>query len=179
MDTKKNGFTLMELLISVVVISILASAAAPSFLSFHERLKMDRFTQEFSGFFTLAKSEAIMKMNPVYVHLVSIPKTGTASDTWCIIATDSATIPACSDQALTTIAGKNHSGLTLTRLADTKVFVLDPVWGRAEQTDGTRIVGMDLLTYTQTGTKTAKAMIKALGKLRFCSDGGEFGMVGC
>ena len=58
----KNGFTLLELIITVAISSILISAAAPSFTDFLNQRKVERFSSEINGMYMMAKSEAVLKI---------------------------------------------------------------------------------------------------------------------
>lgn len=63
-----RGFTLLELLVTVSVLSILIAAAAPSFSSVTETVKMQRLAGELNGFLIQAKSESVKRNQDLWVH---------------------------------------------------------------------------------------------------------------
>ncbi|MFA0231863.1 Tfp pilus assembly protein FimT/FimU, partial [Vibrio sp. 10N.261.45.A7] len=63
-----RGFTLLELLVTVSVLSILIATAAPSFSSVTETVKMQRLAGELNGFLIQAKSESVKRNQDLWVH---------------------------------------------------------------------------------------------------------------
>ncbi|WP_439147075.1 GspH/FimT family pseudopilin [Vibrio sp.] len=63
-----RGFTLLELLITVSVLSILIATAAPSFSSVTQTVKMQRLAGELNGFLIQAKSESVKRNQDLWVH---------------------------------------------------------------------------------------------------------------
>ena len=63
-----RGFTLLELLITVSVLSILIATAAPSFSSVTQTVKMQRLASELNGFLIQAKSESVKRNQDLWVH---------------------------------------------------------------------------------------------------------------
>ncbi|WP_409591254.1 pilus assembly FimT family protein [Vibrio jasicida] len=61
-------FTLIELLITICVLSVLLVFAAPSFSSLFESSRMNTAQDELMGFVIMAKSEAVFRNSPVYIH---------------------------------------------------------------------------------------------------------------
>jgi len=62
-----RGFTLLELLITVVVLSVLLAAAAPSFSSLLASSKLQRLAPEVHGFLVTARSEAIARNQELHL----------------------------------------------------------------------------------------------------------------
>ena len=69
-----KGFTLIELMVSLAVLSILMIAAIPSFIDFRERAAVRGAGDQLVSFWANAKLEALKRDQPIYV---SIKKSGT------------------------------------------------------------------------------------------------------
>jgi len=85
-----RGFTLFELLISMVVLSILLSAAAPSFHSLSVNSQMMRAANELNGFLNQARSEAVWRNRDLWAHF-SFSSYPALAKEWTITLTDSET----------------------------------------------------------------------------------------
>lgn len=77
---KKNGFTLTELLIALVVAGILAAIAIPSYSSFVAGQRIKTVSFDLMSMLTLARSEAIKRGARITVT----PSTGNWSQGWTI-----------------------------------------------------------------------------------------------
>ena len=65
-QTKKNqGFTLIELMVTVAIMAIIAMMAAPSMANLLEKLRFQQKERDLLSFFTQAKSQAILKRTDV------------------------------------------------------------------------------------------------------------------
>ena len=85
-----RGFTLLELLITISVLSILLATAAPSFSNINESSKMTRLADELHGFMIQAKSEAVFRNQDLWAH-ISMPTDPDSTGAWSISLTDSDT----------------------------------------------------------------------------------------
>ena len=86
-----RGFTLIEMLISLVVLAVLLAAAVPSFSGMNERSKMQRLAEELQGFFVQTKSEAVLRNQELYLHFV---QDGAAyAGEWALVTNTSSAIP--------------------------------------------------------------------------------------
>ncbi|MFY2509543.1 GspH/FimT family pseudopilin [Vibrio pectenicida] len=63
-----RGFTLLELAIVIGLISLTLLWAVPSFRSVSDTTKMTRLANELRGFVLLAKSQAILRRQSLWVH---------------------------------------------------------------------------------------------------------------
>ena len=82
-----RGFTFIELLISLLVISILLAGAAPGFDSMYKHYQAKRLASEFMGFFSQARSEAVMRNQALYIHF---EVNGTSNNGWILALRKSA-----------------------------------------------------------------------------------------
>ncbi|MFM2599075.1 GspH/FimT family pseudopilin [Vibrio fortis] len=79
-----RGFTLLELLITVVVLSVLLAAAAPSFSSVTQSVKMQRLAGELNGFLIQAKSESVKRNQDIWVHFSTAKNEVQSTGDWTI-----------------------------------------------------------------------------------------------
>ncbi|WP_176287223.1 GspH/FimT family pseudopilin [Vibrio sp. JPW-9-11-11] len=79
-----RGFTLLELLITLVILSLLLSVAAPSVTAVSSRNQMKSFAHEMSGFMAQARSEAIWRHQDLWAHIDH-----ETTDSWWLRLTDS------------------------------------------------------------------------------------------
>lgn len=79
-----RGFTLLELLITVSVLSILIATAAPSFSSVIQSVKMQRLAGEFNGFLIQAKSESVKRNQDLWVHFSTAKNEVQSTGDWTV-----------------------------------------------------------------------------------------------
>ncbi|PSV25489.1 GspH/FimT family pseudopilin [Photobacterium kishitanii] len=127
----KNGFTLLDLIISIIILAIVLAAAAPSFHGLIARNKVERTVTELKGLFIAAKSEAVMRNKEVYLHTVGLTDTATYTDDWCVIATTEPTANTCAtnNNTLYIVDGHSFTGLNIKRHEDYAGIRLDPIRG--------------------------------------------------
>ena len=66
-----RGFTFIEVLIIFALLCILSFVAIPDFRTTGEGIKMQQLVSDLNGFFILAKSEAMLQEQGVWIHLLS------------------------------------------------------------------------------------------------------------
>ena len=77
-DIKKNtGFTLIELMVTLAVLAIIATMAAPSFSRILAKQRLTSNTQELIAIIYQARSQAVMLRKNTTVHLSSGSETPT------------------------------------------------------------------------------------------------------
>ena len=79
---KEPGFTLVELLITIVVVSILLAAGVPAFQSFIKNSRVTSQTNDLISTIQLARSEALKRGTNMVVCASSDQTTCTGKDTW-------------------------------------------------------------------------------------------------
>jgi prepilin-type N-terminal cleavage/methylation domain-containing protein len=72
MQRKEQGFTLIELMITIAILAIIATMAAPSFGNLIQKQNLNRSTQELIGQLNNARSKAVLERRDVTVQLNSL-----------------------------------------------------------------------------------------------------------
>uniref|UniRef100_UPI000680DCB8 GspH/FimT family pseudopilin n=2 Tax=Vibrionaceae TaxID=641 RepID=UPI000680DCB8 len=122
-----RGFTLLELLITIAVLSVLLTAAAPSFQNVFETNKMQRLANELHGFVIQGKSEAVLRRERLWAHLIM--SGGSSSDgNWRIELTDNSSEGA--GTVLFSFSGAPYKGIVVTPSYASDQISFDEVHGR-------------------------------------------------
>ncbi|MEZ8040222.1 GspH/FimT family pseudopilin [Vibrio sp. 10N.237.312.C02] len=79
-----RGFTLLELLITVSILSILVATAAPSFSSVTQTVKIQRVAGELNGFLVQAKSESVKRNQKLWVHFSTAKNEEQSTGEWTV-----------------------------------------------------------------------------------------------
>ena len=127
----QRGFTLLELVFTVVIMGILIAMAAPSFNGLIESNKIKRLATEIEWLLVQAKSEAVMRGTKVYVYS-SIPVLRTHSN-WCIFtstADDESSCDGPDTNILSSIASANFSGINFGNSRTLNQFSFDSLHGK-------------------------------------------------
>ncbi len=122
-----KGFTLIELLITICILSILLIFAVPSFSSLFESNRMNTAQDELMGFVIMAKSEAVFRNSPTYLHFRDLANEN--ADERCIVLSLSNSITDCTTNVIYTLHGRVFDGLTLEQTYPQNVVEIDPVSG--------------------------------------------------
>ncbi|HFQ5290239.1 TPA: GspH/FimT family pseudopilin [Vibrio vulnificus] len=131
----KNGFTLLEFLITVTVLGILLAFAAPNFGSMSEKVKLKNLNEELAGMVMMSRSEAITRNTPVYLHFLGLEKNvSNKNGNFCLIVSLSDAVANCNDGTgkLYITSGEPFKGLEVTRTNEKSVIKFERVNGRPD-----------------------------------------------
>ena len=175
---RSAGFSLIELLVTITVIGILASAAAPSFTTMLEKRRLIAATEGVYAHLQFARSEAV-KFGGGDENLNVSIKAGTP---WCLgISNDTSncdcnTAAACIYGPLGSTSERNLSGNDFTSVAlvtnQTNVQV-DRIRGGFAGTGG------HITLTSSPSSLTTKVYFSKMGRLRICTDSGLGGYPSC
>ncbi|CAM4318000.1 pilus assembly FimT family protein [Vibrio agarivorans] len=122
-----RGFTLLELLITLVVLALLISWAAPSYKAVTESSKMKRLAAELHGIVLLGKSQAVLRRERLWAHVI-MSGVSSADGQWKIELTDNET-PGSGD-VLQKLDGNEFRGLVVEVGYASNQISFDDVHGR-------------------------------------------------
>lgn len=190
------GFTLMEMLITLAVLAVLVSLAAPGFSEFGVRQKFVGAAEQVYGHLQQARSEAIASSVPTYVKFATAGTTtwqyGVSTNNNCTLTiTDPTTANACvivvddgdgavdgvngatdtGDRVLMRFTNADYAGnyavaMTLSGLGGGTQFIFDPVRG----TLNTAFGQVDLVSSSGLLLRIEATI---LGRISICSPDGS------
>ena len=151
MKKSYTGFTLIELMITLVVASIVLTVAAPSFSTFFLKNRMSTQANDLITSLTLARSEAIKRGTSIKVCSSDDQAScgGTWSDGWIVITAD--------DTELIRAYGALKGSSTLTAGASSVTYTSSGFLNGAQTT-------FTLCDSTQTGEQGRQVVVSATGR---------------
>jgi type IV fimbrial biogenesis protein FimT len=160
--TQRNGFTLLEMMVSIAVMAIIATTVVPSYNSMKEKHKIRGAVETISSDLQLARSEAI-KTN----QNVSLSFSGNGTANWCYGISDTSgcdcnVANACLVDGNTIRVGSSNefSNINLTTSFAGQTATFDP--DRGTTNSGT--------TSLTANGKTANIFVSAIGRISVCSN---------
>lgn len=161
-----NGFTLLEMMVSIAVMAIIATTVIPSFNDMKEKHKIRGAAESISSDLQLARSEAI-KTN----QNISLSFSGFGATNWCYGINDTSGCNcgvgnACQvDGATVRVASSNEfSNINLTTNFTSQTVTFDP--DRGTTNSGT--------TTLSANGKSVKIIVSAIGRISLCSSDYSF-----
>ncbi|PSW61390.1 type IV pilin [Photobacterium kishitanii] len=122
----QRGFTLLELVFTVVIMGIVITMAAPRFNGLIESNKAKRLATEIEWLLVQAKSEAVMRGVKVYVESSAPTSLLTRSIAPWTISAKLESEPT----VLSSIESSSFSGVVITNTSNLNRFYFDPIYGR-------------------------------------------------
>ncbi|PAU37581.1 pilus assembly protein FimT [Vibrio coralliilyticus] len=117
-----RGFTLLESVVTLSVMSLLLVWAVPNFSSVSETTKMMRLAKELNSFVLMAKSQAILRRQPLWIHLTR------SGDSWTLNLTDSEDED--NGLVLMRLSGEPFTGIELATTYSSNQISFDATHGR-------------------------------------------------
>ncbi|MCG9598270.1 GspH/FimT family pseudopilin [Vibrio sp. Isolate25] len=117
-----RGFTLIEVLIVLSVVCVVALWALPSFVSVSNTAKMARLATELNGLVVMAKSQAVLRRQPLWIHLLTV------SGEWALELTDNK--KEFQGVVLMRLSGASFSGIKLDTTYSSNQISFDATHGR-------------------------------------------------
>ncbi|MFW1712263.1 prepilin-type N-terminal cleavage/methylation domain-containing protein [Vibrio parahaemolyticus] len=169
-----RGFTLIELLITICVLSVLLIFAAPSFSSLFESSRIKTAQDELMGFVVMAKSEAVFRNSPTYLHFRDLANVN--PDERCIVLSSSDSITDCTTNVIYTLHGRVFDGLTLEQTYPQNVIEIDPVsgWPSLSHSTFDSESNSELLKFFAKGDQKVALKMHITGRISFCGIGGDW-----
>lgn len=159
-----RGFTLIEMMVTVAILAILVSIAAPSFNNFFDKYRVKRAAETLSAFLVNAKSEALKRNKNVRTVI-----TGSGT-TWCAGMTenstcDCSTASACQiDGADRVINSTSFKGVQLLEPATTHAFEF--------KTQRGTVTGFETVELESANGSKLNVVVSMVGRIRLCSPSG-------
>ncbi|MGF1727513.1 pilus assembly FimT family protein [Photobacterium nomapromontoriensis] len=171
---KNQGFTLLEQMITISVLSIMVAMAAPSFSNLLNSNTINLTTTELRGLLVTAKYEAVMRSKDVYLHTIGLTNTATLTNNWCVIATTDPSATTCTPNSNTLyiVEGSNLKGLNIKRHNSYASLKIDKLQGHPDFQHGE--VKVDWLTFEKESDKAITMQMNLFGRLYRCGVGGKW-----
>ncbi|QIL86050.1 prepilin-type N-terminal cleavage/methylation domain-containing protein [Vibrio sp. HDW18] len=158
-----RGFTLLELLITVAVLTTLLLFAAPNFSQINQQSKMVNLANELQGFLIQAKSEAVLRNQNLWVHMQGLPS---ATGDWVLrLASVEGVADITEHNTLAVLQGARYRNVLVSSTGTLTNLKFDPVMGNP-QTAGSMV-----LKQTELDANPIKVIVhNRAGRIRVCAD---------
>ncbi|HHY0397229.1 TPA: GspH/FimT family pseudopilin [Vibrio parahaemolyticus] len=158
-----RGFTLLELMITVAVLSIILAFAAPSFSRVSQTVQMQRLATELVGFLSQSKSEAVVRNKKLYVHFSMNKGNVVSQGAWSITLTDT---ESGAGNVILHLSGTQFSELSVLHSYETKKMSFEEVRGRPQSGS------IEFFPTGEQSTKLKVALSNPPGRIKVCSMSG-------
>lgn len=179
MRYRSSGFTLIELIIAIIVLTVLVAIAVPSYLQFRENNILLGAAQSIYSDIQFARSEAIKREgSDIKVHFFSL------DGAWCYRVSDNSACSSCTDgvdkcdihgdeqiRGSTQTSYPNVGLIINTASGGVATIGMSSFRGTMDATDITVRYGSD-------PTKTIDVQTNALGRVLMCIPTGSTGATG-
>ncbi|ENM3752247.1 GspH/FimT family pseudopilin [Vibrio cholerae] len=155
-----RGFTLLELLITVAVLTALLLFAAPNFSKVTQQAKVVNLANELQGFLIQAKSEAVLRNQSLWVHIQEL-SSANATGNWQLKLTASS---AANSDPISLFQGDRYRNIYVE--ANRVKIKFDHVMGNPQ------ISGSIRIKETATDYSLNVRFSNRAGRIRICSENG-------
>lgn len=122
-NSDQRGFTLIELIVTVVVLAIFASIAVPSYSEWIERERLSRAVSDMNNLIQFARTETLKTDKNMYVVY-------TVGDSWCsAVQTTSTALNCASNITDRHVTYTSYSNVEMVSPAASSYFYFDKVRG--------------------------------------------------
>ncbi|TVP81509.1 GspH/FimT family pseudopilin [Thioalkalivibrio sp.] len=168
MRRQSSGFTLVELIITIVVMAILAGIAAPSFLQSIDNRRLSGAAEAVKNGMHVGRSQAFQRSVETCLRI-----DGEADSQWVVVeACDSNACVDGTDKCLMQVRSSRFPGVTTATNFGEAVF--DPVRGTVQNfLDGNAALGTVQLTSSRGSRLDVE--LNLMGRARICAPSGEQG----
>ncbi|PQJ66140.1 GspH/FimT family pseudopilin [Photobacterium angustum] len=176
-----NGFTLLELMITLSILSVLLMTAAPSFTQLLEKNKVKNISADIEGFLLQAKSESVMRNEPLKVKYIrdSGDITEYHNDGQWVLAllpasSVASTISNAKSDAIQIILGNKYKGINF-KVSMSSYLTMDASRGTPNTT------GQFYFYITDSSKEVQVILNRLTGRIRSCSvaSGGAYEFKPC
>ncbi|HFG2105147.1 TPA: GspH/FimT family pseudopilin [Vibrio cholerae] len=167
-----RGFTLLELLITVAVLTAILLFAAPNFSKVNQQAKVVNLANELQGFLIQAKSEAVLRNQSLWVHIQGLSPAN-ATGNWQLKLTASS---AANTDPISLFLGDRYRNIYVeAKVAyDKDEIKFDHVMGNPQ------ISGSIRIKETATDDSLNVSFSNRAGRIRICSENGvKYGYEQC
>jgi len=160
-----RGFTLLEMLITVLVMVSLLFWAAPNMHQFQQKNKIVQLASDLQGFLFQAKSEAVLRNQDLWAH-IRMDANPSSTGNWSIRLTD--TDIDGGGESIQVLSGQKYHGVTLVSGYVSNQIKFDGIRGK--------ITNGHLKLSLSSTPERSLSLISSFGGSRIivCGDGGDF-----
>ncbi|MBE4599396.1 GspH/FimT family pseudopilin [Vibrio navarrensis] len=158
----RRGFTLLELLITVVVLTVLLLFASPNFSKVSQQIKVVNLANEIHGFFIQAKSEAVLRNQNLWVHIDGFP----ASDgQWTLSLSTASTSSAVNNtNTLAVFEGNRYQNVWVSNTKTLDTLKFEHVMGNPQE------AGSIMVKQSETDPYPIKVVVhNRAGRIKLCT----------
>ncbi|EGU20541.1 pilus assembly FimT family protein [Vibrio mimicus] len=157
-----RGFTLLELLITVAVLTALLLFAAPNFSKVSQQTKMVNLANELQGFLIQAKSEAVLRNQDLWVHINGLPA---SNGNWTLsLSTASTSAAVSSTNTLAVFQGNRYRNVWVSNTSTLNEVKFDHVMGNPQE------AGNIAIKQSESDTSPIKITVhNRAGRIRACT----------
>ncbi|MBC3617473.1 GspH/FimT family pseudopilin [Vibrio metschnikovii] len=168
-----RGFTLLELLITVSIVTLMLAFAGPNYRQLNQQIKMTALANDLHGFFIQAKSEAVFRNQEVWVHIEGMPSN---TGEWRLLLSSDKNHSTLSPETIISVLnGDRYHSLSVSYNSRINPVKFEPVMGNPTSAGRITIQGQ------MNDSQGIKVMFhNGAGRVRICSIQGElYGFSAC